>query len=499
MVEFTLMLPIMLLMLSGVIEFGFMLNFYLDVIDAARETARFAANDDPIRDDATGNPLDPNPNFYNRAQTLAKQSLEAAADGRIDWRTASCPDINGDIVLSAFAIASGTVAQRYPNGAGETGVSMCGHYDSKITTTEVNSIINGSNIGNTGFIVAEIYYEYDQTLGLPWITAFVPDPIILYAYSIMPNTNVEPTTTPLGTGGPPPPTNTSGPPPPSSTPGPSPTSAPTNTPTQTATNTPTATATNAAACSDVYIDSFWISGDDVVANVFNNSASVATLTDTNFTWTELDPGNQYVDWFQFPTQYYGGNDFTSPTIVTGSSVALPASSNATWRTDFDGQPYSPVDGDYSLTLTFDVPGAGTCVTSESISMPTPTATPVPSCSDLYISSTWISGDDVLATVVNDNQAAATLTTTNLVWPELSGSMRVDWFELGPSRYYSGDNYDSPTIVSGSSVPLAGSSSDTWHMDFDGQPSSPITGTYTLTLTFDFAGWGSCVISDSVTG
>ena len=80
MVEFTLML----LLLSGVIEFGFMLNIYLDVIDAARETARFAANDDPIRDDATGNPLDPNPNFYNRAQTLAKQSLEAAADGRID-------------------------------------------------------------------------------------------------------------------------------------------------------------------------------------------------------------------------------------------------------------------------------------------------------------------------------------------------------------------------------------------------------------------------------
>ena len=493
------MLPIMLLLLSGVIEFGFMLNFYLDVIDAARETARFAANDDPIRDDATGNPLDPNPNFYDRAQTLAKQSLEAAADGRIDWRTASCPDINGDIVLSAFAIASGTVAQRYPNGAGETGVSMCGHYDSKLTTTEVNSIINGSNIGNTGFIVAEIYYEYDQTLGLPWITAFVPDPIILYAYSIMPNTNVEPTTTPLGTGGPPPPTNTSGPPPPSSTPGPSPTSAPTNTPTQTATNTPTATATNAAACSDVYIDSFWISGDDVVANVFNNSASVATLTDTNFTWTELDPGNQYVDWFQFPTQYYGGNDFTSPTIVTGSSVALPASSNASWRTDFDGQPYSPVDGDYSLTLTFDVPGAGTCVTSESISMPTPTAIPAPSCSNIYISSIWIDADDIRANVVNDNAATGNLITTNLVWPELSGSMAVNWFRFEGSQYYDGNDDSSPTNVSGSSVPSPGGSTYQWRTDFSSEPYEPIDGTYSLTLTFDFPGWGTCVISDSVTG
>ena len=493
------MLPIMLLMLSDVIEFGFMLNFYLDVIDAARETARFAANDDPIRDDTTGNPLDPNPNFYNRGQTLAKQSLEAASDGRIDWLPpVNCAGTNGDIVLSAFSVAAGAVDKRYPVGSGDAGVSMCGNYSSKLTVAEVNGIISGSGIGNTGFILAEIYYEYDQTLGLPWITAFVPDPIILYAYSIMPNTNVEPTTTPLGTGGPPPPTNTSCPPP-TNTPGPSPTSAPTNTPTQTATNTPTATATNAASCSDIYIDSFWISGDDLVADVVNNSASVATLTDTTFTWTELDPGSQYVDWFQFPTQYYGGNDFTSPSIVTGSSVALPASSNATWRADFDGQPYSPVDGDYSLTLVFDVPGAGTCVTSDSITMPTPTATPAPSCSDIFISSIWISADDVLATVVNNNSATGYLTTTNLVWPELSGSMAVNWFRFEGSQYYGGNDSSSPTNIGGSNVPSPGGTSYQWRTDFSSEPYEPIDGTYSLTLTFDFPGWGTCVISDSVTG
>ena len=493
------MLPIMLLMLSDVIEFGFMLNFYLDVIDAARETARFAANDDPIRDDTTGNPLDPNPNFYNRGQTLAKQSLEAASDGRIDWLPpVNCAGTNGDIVLSAFSVAAGAVDKRYPVGSGDAGVIMCGNYSSKLTVAEVNGIISGSGIGNTGFILAEIYYEYDQTLGLPWITAFVPDPIILYAYSIMPNTNVEPTTTPLGTGGPPPPTNTSCPPP-TNTPGPSPTSAPTNTPTQTATNTPTATATNAASCSDIYIDSFWISGDDLVADVVNNSASVATLTDTTFTWTELDPGSQYVDWFQFPTQYYGGNDFTSPSIVTGSSVALPASSNATWRSDFDGQPYSPVDGDYSLTLVFDVPGAGTCVTSDSITMPTPTATPAPSCSDIFISSIWISADDVLATVVNNNSATGYLTTTNLVWPELSGSMAVNWFRFEGSQYYGGNDSSSPTNIGGSNVPSPGGTSYQWRTDFSSEPYEPIDGTYSLTLTFDFPGWGTCVISDSVTG
>ena len=58
------MLPVLLIMLSGVIEAGFMLNSYLDVIDAARESARFAANDDPIRADLDGSPQYPNPNFY---------------------------------------------------------------------------------------------------------------------------------------------------------------------------------------------------------------------------------------------------------------------------------------------------------------------------------------------------------------------------------------------------------------------------------------------------
>ena len=39
-VEFTVLLPVLLIMISGLIEFGIMLNYYLDVIDAAREAAR---------------------------------------------------------------------------------------------------------------------------------------------------------------------------------------------------------------------------------------------------------------------------------------------------------------------------------------------------------------------------------------------------------------------------------------------------------------------------
>ncbi len=195
------MLPILLMMLSGLIEFGFALNFYLDIIDAARETARFSANDDPIRDDATGNPMDPNPAFYDRAQDLAKQSLLSASDGRIEWpefapEPVDCSDIHGDVVLSAFSVLGDTVDKRFPVGSGDAGVSMCGNYTSKMTIADANSTLSGAFIPNSGFVLIEIFYEYDMILGLPWITPFVPDPLVLYAYSIMPNTTVEPTPTP---------------------------------------------------------------------------------------------------------------------------------------------------------------------------------------------------------------------------------------------------------------------------------------------------------------
>ena len=45
---------------------------------------------------------------------------------------------------------------------------------------------------DTGIVAVEIYYDYHMTLGLPWITAFLPDPITLHAYSFMPNSAAEP-------------------------------------------------------------------------------------------------------------------------------------------------------------------------------------------------------------------------------------------------------------------------------------------------------------------
>lgn len=189
-VEFAVLLPLLVMMLSGLIEFGFMLNYYLDLIDAARESARFAANDDPLHNDATGVYQDPNPGFYLRAQTVTLQSLTIGSGGQITLNPAV-----DDVVISAFSVAGGVVLERFPAGTGE--VSL---YSNKLSeldvTTDINPALDAA-APNTGMVSVEIFYDYNMILGLPWIRAFVPDPVTLYAYSIMPNVNVEPTPTPI--------------------------------------------------------------------------------------------------------------------------------------------------------------------------------------------------------------------------------------------------------------------------------------------------------------
>lgn len=205
-VEFTVLLPVLLIMISGLIEFGIMLNYYLDVIDAAREAARFASDADPIRDPNTGAYLDPNPAFYNDVQTLAMEALRAASDNRIDWPQLQvmygagwCAYVPGDIVISAFGVrnnaGSPVVDRRFPNGSGENGLSLCNHRVSEFTSAEIQARLD-PGAPTSGLVLVEIFFDYDQVLALPWITAFVPNPIPLHAYTIMPNANVEPTPTP---------------------------------------------------------------------------------------------------------------------------------------------------------------------------------------------------------------------------------------------------------------------------------------------------------------
>ncbi len=182
-VEFMVLLPLLVMMLSGLIEFGFMLNYYLDLIDGAREIARFGANLDPLEGD------DGVMDCFNT--TYFYRLLPCMADQVLSEQVVLNPATD-DLVISAIAAAGGSVTQRFPDA---DGWSYKGNHVSKIDTAKINSMLNGAAPA-TGMVMVEIFYDYHMVLGLPWITMFVPDTITLHAYSIMPNAYVEPTPTP---------------------------------------------------------------------------------------------------------------------------------------------------------------------------------------------------------------------------------------------------------------------------------------------------------------
>ena len=202
-VEFTIMLPILLIMLSGVIEAGIALNVYLDLIDTAREVSRHVADFNPF----IGDSVDRNEAFYNEAISLANAQLQQAGQIQLDPAT-------DNLVVSVFRIDGATVdpAERYPASYNEGGctkggeigwTAYCNIRKSKIGTTSCGAapscILMSSLLGDlvdippdTGVVAVEIYYDYDMTLKLPWITAFIEPPITLHAYSFMPNSAAEP-------------------------------------------------------------------------------------------------------------------------------------------------------------------------------------------------------------------------------------------------------------------------------------------------------------------
>ena len=199
-VEMALLFPVLLVMISGMVEFGFMLNQFLAIVDAARNAARFSSDGDFNNRDGNTN-CDPGAgtvtsDFYFQTACLALSEL------RQERPTITVNLGRGDdILVSAFSISgwgSPSVNGRYPVAGGWSyaqAVTGTRNQSSNISTADV---ISRLQVGapNTGLVIVEIFYHYDQILGLPWVTAFVPNPVLLHAYTFMPLVSAEPTSTP---------------------------------------------------------------------------------------------------------------------------------------------------------------------------------------------------------------------------------------------------------------------------------------------------------------
>ena len=207
-VEFSIILILLLTLLIGAVEFGNLLNQYTTIVDGARAGARFASNDEPfVRVTSPSCPVPfcvslaffKNVDIIVEGAELGRNPPPPAEDRdkgalspiRLD------PAVGDDVVVSVFSIHNGAVT-RFPStengwsyyrslGAGYTGQA------STFTSAEMEARLD-SSAPDTGMVVVEVFYHYDQILGF-WGIFGIPDPIPVHAFAIMPVSAAEPTPT----------------------------------------------------------------------------------------------------------------------------------------------------------------------------------------------------------------------------------------------------------------------------------------------------------------
>lgn len=239
-IETALLFPVILIVLSGLVEFGFLLNEYLALQDSVRNSARFQSDGMYFMRDNVSLPAPPpDPDDRETFDWLALDPVCANNGTQDFYRQAAClvaqelqqdrPQIvldftNGrdDIIVSAFSIAQeycqipatyppnprtfpnpgvSCVTRRHPTEYGEAGWSAAQdstgnrNQSSRLTAEDINARL-ANQAPSTGLVVVEVFYDYDQKLDLPWVRAFLSDPVMLHNYTIMPLVSAEPTPTP---------------------------------------------------------------------------------------------------------------------------------------------------------------------------------------------------------------------------------------------------------------------------------------------------------------
>jgi hypothetical protein len=228
-IELALVFMALMFIVAGVVELGNLINQYLELIDSAREGARAAnlqsfykTTKDPtthvitkVIGDAVYDftarevwntmnpgciPIDINTPVLPDKGTgvtlpdpitgcLPTSYLPPAQDSLMGIPFDPASD---DIVISVVSVHGGALT-RFPDAQGW---SRFGNHVSSVSDSALSSLLD-SSAPNTGFVLVEIFYNYHQMLGFPFLSTFLPNPIPVHAYSIMPYPGAEPTPTAL--------------------------------------------------------------------------------------------------------------------------------------------------------------------------------------------------------------------------------------------------------------------------------------------------------------
>jgi hypothetical protein len=192
-VEVAISFPILIMLFAGVVEFGFIINTYLSLLDATRDAARLYSGGDPFDTTRFRSPYGADTFYYDTAYEV-KRTLDPIIDkpGYKGRRILLDPALD-DVIISVYS--AGYLA----SGPKVTDMRTGGPYH-LLNNGRYQSIFRAQDILNTrvcgappaGLLVVEIHYNYHQVLALPWITPFLPDPLHLRAYTIMPIRAAEP-------------------------------------------------------------------------------------------------------------------------------------------------------------------------------------------------------------------------------------------------------------------------------------------------------------------
>lgn len=196
MVEFAITLPVLILLLTGMVEFGFMLNTYLSIQDAARTTARRYSTVNPFNADGTDNPA-----FYQNAALYIEELL--APSGDPDSRQIVLDSTRDNILISLVGVEvdESTDPDEIATFTRFSGADYYKYFsDTNPPSAYPNASIealmtaNDAEPSDSGLLIIEIYYGYEGTLNLPWTRPFFsPDnPSMMYISVVMPTIYAKP-------------------------------------------------------------------------------------------------------------------------------------------------------------------------------------------------------------------------------------------------------------------------------------------------------------------
>ncbi|MCC6568908.1 MAG: pilus assembly protein [Anaerolineales bacterium] len=183
--EFAIALPILILLLSGVVEYGFALNYYLSLLDATRESARYYSKTDPFLYDDNRNIVGDNSLFYGGAAGMVLNNLDPTldpefADDPYVGRIIPLNPETDEVIVTVYSRSSSGVVS-YPT-AGSFRL-FASDAESLFTSEEVAGLFE-SDTPDAGLLIVEVHYTYNAVMNLPWISPLFP--MKLRAYTIMP-------------------------------------------------------------------------------------------------------------------------------------------------------------------------------------------------------------------------------------------------------------------------------------------------------------------------